>query len=159
MNLIIRQADPSDAAAIYALEQRCFARIEETFTRRQIQYALTSPRAIGLVAEQDGVIVGWSLALVRRHRRSMSGRIYAVAVDPSRQGRGLGRRLIAPLLDALRDRGAARAYLEVRTDNLGAISLYRKLGFTDHDILIDYYGDNLHAYRMRLELADAPLTV
>ena len=152
MNLIIRQAVSTDAAAIHALEQRCFARVEETFTRRQVQYALTSPRAIGLIAESGGAIIGWSLALARRHRYSLSGRLYAVAVDPAHQGRGLGRRLIEPLLDAMRDRGAARVYLEVRTDNLGAIELYRKLGFDDHDLLIDYYGDNIHGYRMRLEL-------
>ena len=62
------------------------------------------------------------------------GEIYAIAVSPAVQGRGLGR---AVALEGLRylagRRGATRAMLYVDSSNKPAIQLYRTLGFvTEH---------------------------
>lgn len=55
--------------------------------------------------------------------------IYSVAVDPTRQGRGLGRRLMAGLLAVLpRDRGLV---VEVDSGNLPARALYTAFGFKE----------------------------
>jgi ribosomal protein S18 acetylase RimI-like enzyme len=56
---------------------------------------------------------------------------------PRGQGRGLGRRLVDTLLDALRRRGVAGVHLGVDTANHRAIGFYEHLGFfsigPDHD--------------------------
>jgi ribosomal protein S18 acetylase RimI-like enzyme len=50
---------------------------------------------------------------------------------PRMRGRGLGRALIAHLLDVLRRRGSAGVHLEVGSGNQNAIEFYRHLGFMD----------------------------
>lgn len=50
---------------------------------------------------------------------------------PSVQGGGWGRRLIATLVEALRDRGSLGVHLGVAGDNTHAIGFYRHLGFEE----------------------------
>mgnify|MGYP006277327135 CR=1 FL=1 len=61
------------------------------------------------------------------------GEIYAIAVDPSAHGTGLGRAIAVAGLDHLAGRGAAVAMLYVEHDNVPAVRLYERLGFSLHD--------------------------
>jgi ribosomal-protein-alanine N-acetyltransferase len=151
----IRAATLEDVHAILELEQACFQSLEETFNRRQIRALIANPRATVAVAEAEGKVVGWSVGLVRQHRKSRSGRLYAIAVHPQAQGYKLGRRLAEHTLAALSALGIERVYLEVRADNEPAIALYRKLGFVDHCRLPTYYGPGRDAQRMKLKLPSA----
>src|SRR5690554_7346897 len=54
-----------------------------------------------------------------------------VCVDPHRQGRGHGRRLLRALLRIARHEGAQRVFLEVRPSNPQALSLYQDEGFNE----------------------------
>ena len=60
------------------------------------------------------------------------GEIYVVAADPDAQGRGLGRQLVLAGLDRLADAGVGTATLWVEDDNVPALALYERLGFTEH---------------------------
>jgi ribosomal-protein-alanine N-acetyltransferase len=146
----LRAARVEDVAAILELESVCFTTLEETFNRRQVRYLIASQRATVTVAENQGRIIGWSVGLVRQHRRSRSGRLYAVAVHPQAQGRRLGRALVEHTLEALATMGIERIYLEVRGDNEAAIHLYKKMGFADHRHLPNYYGQGRHGRSMKL---------
>jgi ribosomal protein S18 acetylase RimI-like enzyme len=148
-NITLRRATLADIPAILDLEATCFTTLEETFNRRQVRYLISDPRATTTVAAWDGQIVGWSVGLVREHRRSKSGRLYAVAVHPRAQGQRLGRRLVQHTLDALARLGIERIYLEVRSDNHAAIRLYHKLGFATQRELPNYYGQGRHGVSMR----------
>lgn len=150
----LRIARVEDVPAILELEHACFNTLEETFNRRQVRYLVGSPRATVTLAQCDGRIVGWSVGLVRQHRRSRSGRIYAVAVHPQSQGRRLGQSLVEHTLEALGLLGIERVFLEVREGNDAAIRLYRKLGFVDQKRLPNYYGPGRHARSMTLSLLD-----
>ncbi|MCL6449874.1 MAG: GNAT family N-acetyltransferase [Acetobacteraceae bacterium] len=57
------------------------------------------------------------------------GEILSVAVAPEVRGQGVGRRLACDSLDWLRKAGVRRVRLEVRPDNVAALSLYKSLGF------------------------------
>lgn len=63
-----------------------------------------------------------------------TGEIYGIAVDPDRQGEGLGRFLLLEGLDVIRTRfGADEALLYVDSTNSRALALYSSLGFgLDH---------------------------
>jgi ribosomal protein S18 acetylase RimI-like enzyme len=52
-----------------------------------------------------------------------------IDILPRGQGHGVGRRLIATLLDALRNRGVSGVHLGVGATNTRAIGFYRHLGF------------------------------
>jgi len=73
--------------------------------------------------------------------------VHTIGVDPTFQGRGIGRRLLDALL---RHAGNAAVYLEVRTDNAPAIALYRSAGFVQIGLRKRYYRvSGADAYTMR----------
>lgn len=77
------------------------------------------------VARLGGALVGgFRLSIVPD-----STGIYAFGIDPSYQRRGLGRRMLAQACALATDQGARRVTLEVDTDNVAAIALYRSGGF------------------------------
>jgi len=144
----IRPAIDHDVPAILELETISFTRAEERFHRRQIRSLITNPRAIVLVAENKGRILGWAAGLSRRHPGSNSGRLYAIAVHPHARGRHIGQTLVEHILCSLTRCGASRIFLEVNKNNRSATHLYRKLGFVEQKCLVDYYGPGYHAIRM-----------
>ncbi|MDN3511323.1 MAG: GNAT family N-acetyltransferase [Candidatus Jettenia sp. CY-1] len=144
----LRSATVQDIAAILELETAGFSRIEERFNQRQVLHLIANPRATVIVAESKGRVLGWAAGLVRRHSKSNSGRLYAVAVHPDAQGKYIGKRLVSHILNALAARGVQRIFLEVNAKNQGAINLYYKLGFIDQEYLADYYGPGHHGIRM-----------
>ncbi|WP_046318726.1 bifunctional tRNA (adenosine(37)-N6)-threonylcarbamoyltransferase complex dimerization subunit type 1 TsaB/ribosomal protein alanine acetyltransferase RimI [Mycobacterium sp. UM_Kg1] len=71
--------------------------------------------------------------------------VHTIGVDKAHQGRGIGRRLLADLLEYA-DGGTV--HLEVRTDNAAAIALYRDVGFAQTGIRKRYYRNGADAYTM-----------
>ena len=150
--ITIRHAVRADADELVEIEVSAFLE-EDRFSARQIKRLIENPRAIVLLAEEsiDGVprILGWSVALIRTHRRWCSGRVYGVAVAHPAKGRGIGRALVQTLIHRLNDAAITRIYLEVRADNTPAMKLYESLGFEPIAVLADYYADDIHGIRMR----------
>ncbi|MFQ9622892.1 MAG: GNAT family N-acetyltransferase [Enterobacteriaceae bacterium] len=62
-------------------------------------------------------------------RRGDEARLAAFAVRPAWRGKGMGRRLMTPLMASLREQGVRRMWLEVIRDNHAAVALYQSLGF------------------------------
>jgi mycothiol synthase len=60
------------------------------------------------------------------------GEVYVVGIDPTAQGRGLGRAMTLAGLHPLADRGVEEVLLYVESDNAAAIRTYRGLGFAHH---------------------------
>jgi predicted N-acetyltransferase YhbS len=82
--------------------------------------------SLHLVAvEDDGRVVGCVL-----HTRDDEGdRLRAMAVDPARQGQGIGARLVARLEDELRARGVRTLVLHARDT---AVPFYEKCGYASY---------------------------
>jgi [ribosomal protein S18]-alanine N-acetyltransferase len=62
--------------------------------------------------------------------------VHTIGVDPRVQGRGIGRALLGELIATAQ---ARRMLLEVRTDNVPAISLYESCGFARVGLRRRYY--------------------
>ena len=73
----------------------------------------------------DGQDSAWGLAVAERGRVGL----YDIVVAPDLRGLGLGRRLVAALMNWGWQQGATQAYLQMRASNTVAESLYRSLGF------------------------------
>ena len=86
------------------------------------------PWNIGYVWVEDGRVVG-SVSTQPAATRSSAWLVANVAVHPDYRRRGIAAALMRATLDMLRSRGAAEAILQVDDDNLGAVALYRNLGF------------------------------
>ena len=80
------------------------------------------------LAERDGVPVGCVALLLRSPNEYEVGKM---AVTPSVQGTGLGRKLMNHAIEAAKELGATRLYLESHHSLLPAVKLYRSVGFTD----------------------------
>jgi len=65
--------------------------------------------------------------------------ILNMAVSPAHRRRGIGARLVTEALAWSRTSGARRAYLEVRSSNEAAISLYAGHGFREKGRRTGYY--------------------
>ena len=63
----------------------------------------------------------------------------AVAVSPARHNRGLGQRMLAMVLDDLRQRGARRVVVGTSNAGIGQIAFYQKAGFRLWRIERDYF--------------------
>jgi phosphinothricin acetyltransferase len=92
-----------------------------------------------LVVEVDGTVAGFTD--YGRQRPSPdaaeAGELYAINLDPAVWGRGIGRRLLRQVMDALRSLGYREAILWVVTQNTRARTLYESEGWRCDDIVVD----------------------
>jgi len=139
----IRRALPSDVARLVDLENAVFA--TDRLSPRSLRTLVARPSASVLLAESDGRIAGALVILYRRPIRS--ARLYSLSVDPAMRGAGIGGRLLAAAEDDARRRGAGTMRLEVRSDNAGAIDLYRRHGYRHIGNRESYYADGGDALR------------
>ena len=79
--------------------------------------------------------------------------IMTIGIDPAWQRRGVGRALLAAMIDRSRALGASAVLLEVAVDNAPALAMYREFGFETLRTRKGYYQpENKDAYSMQLLL-------
>ncbi|HZZ37322.1 MAG TPA: GNAT family N-acetyltransferase [Caulobacteraceae bacterium] len=85
------------------------------------------PWETAFVAVDGQAIVGF----VATARSSWSGRLtlWHLYVEPARRGRGVGRALVARVMDEAVASGAEHVWLETSNLNVPAVAFYRRLGF------------------------------
>jgi ribosomal protein S18 acetylase RimI-like enzyme len=93
---------------------------------RRLLPLIALPVAFATLVE-DGEPLAFGMAVAER---GMVG-FHDIVVAPRARGRGLGRRLVAALIEWGQREGATSAYLLVREGNAPARALYRSLGFVD----------------------------
>jgi mycothiol synthase len=81
-----------------------------------------------LLADADGRDIGFVAGAPDPHRDA--GWIVQVGVVPDARARGLGSALVAEVMRRIQAAGRQAVLLNVNTNNPGAASVYRRLGFT-----------------------------
>ena len=138
--VVIRTADERDLDAIRAIynhavvHSTCTADYEPRGEAAQREWFAV--RAAGgypvLVAQRDDQVVGWS-ALSPYHAR-VGYRFTAedsVYIAPDQQGRGLGARLLTPLIDAAARMGLHAVVGGIDSENVASLRLHARLGFVE----------------------------
>ncbi len=92
--------------------------------------AYTRPRCAYFVFEIDGKVVGGGGVAPLEHGEPDVCELRKMYFLPESRGRGAGRAMIKRCLDAAREFGFKRCYLETLTGMDAAQALYRKQGFT-----------------------------
>jgi ribosomal-protein-alanine N-acetyltransferase len=135
MTATLRGMTPADIGAVLRLEHEVFG--EDAWTRQMLEGEIGQQPASRhyLVAEDDGVLVGYAGLLAAGGQAD----VLTIGVALDRWGQGTGTALLDALLAEAARRGCTEVFLEVRTDNARAQRLYRKYGFTEVGIRKGYY--------------------
>jgi ribosomal protein S18 acetylase RimI-like enzyme len=144
----IRDAVRVDLDGLSALEAQTFSsdRVSRQGLRRLIGRATARLRvAAERNAAGGGAILGYHLVLFRKGSRV--ARLYSIAVDRTRRGAGLGRRLLADAEAVAAGANCSILRLEVRPRNRAAIGLYERRGYRAIGRYRRYYADKSDALR------------
>ena len=130
----LRPSSADDIGAVAEIEKACFG---DPWSAREFESVLQAGHTIFLVAEIEGTceIAGYVVAMSVLDE----GEILNVAVAPELTGKGLGGTLLDAALTELRRREAVSVFLEVRTSNEAARSLYASRGFIEVSRRKSYY--------------------
>jgi GNAT superfamily N-acetyltransferase len=85
--------------------------------------------------DDDGQTVGAATMQWRSH----SCEIMELAIVPERQGQGLGKQLVAWLVDQARRRGKTAVLVGTANSSIGNIAFYQKCGFRMDHVRKDYF--------------------
>ncbi len=139
MSVTTRNAKFEDLEALYAIETECFTL--EAFSKRQIASLLQNPNSVSLLAQMNGEIAGFIIALIHQRKSEKTGRIYTLDVAVKARKKGVGLKLVEHAEQILRKKGVKTCHLEVRIDNIAARELYKKLGYVETELLKGFYPE------------------
>lgn len=120
---------------ILAIENECFDR---PWTYETLSFEIHSPLCTLAYEEREGKITCYALGRVVADE----GELLRLGTSPQFRRQGLAEKSLAALLGKMREVGATRCFLEVRSRNVPAIALYEKLGFKRVGLRKKYYGDD-----------------
>jgi ribosomal protein S18 acetylase RimI-like enzyme len=120
--LSVRPAGPADVPVVSHLLELGFGEPAPD----DLVGRMDSPHRPTLAVELAGSVVG-TLSVAREGDEAG---VYGFVIDPSGQGRGLGRDALRRVCERLRADGVRRIRLEVAVDNDRALALYTSIGFT-----------------------------
>jgi ribosomal-protein-alanine N-acetyltransferase len=106
-----------------------------SWTRARVHRNIRDQDTQTVIARDGDRVVGFAMMYFGADHAHLN----LLAVRPSHQRRGIGRRLLAWLEESCRTAGVAAIHLEVRASNAGARRFYRALGFQELALLPRYY--------------------
>ena len=134
--LIIRQAEKRDIAAIEELEQVCFS---DPWSYESLEHdILNNKLSFYIVAEVEGTVCGY----VGIWKIVDEGHITNVAVSPDYRRKHIASNMLDVLIASCEEAGVERFTLEVRAGNEPAKALYAGKGFREVSLRKGYYQDN-----------------
>jgi len=127
-----------------------YATINQQWSARSVRCVLEQPGTITILAVSGCAIIRIAAG---------EAEVLTIAVAPSARRRGVGGTVLSRALDAAREGGAPRVFLEVAADNAPALALYRRHGFGQAGLRRGYYPRASHrvdALVMALDLSPEP---
>lgn len=144
MSFEIKRLSEENAAAVAEIEKLCFS---HPWSEATVSSEIKSGFSDFFGAFEEEKLAGYIGG------RTIAGEteIFNVAVSPEFRRKGIAKALIGKFIETVREKETQVIFLEVRTSNLSAISLYEKSGFVFCGIRKDYYTDpKENALLMRL---------
>jgi ribosomal protein S18 acetylase RimI-like enzyme len=125
MSVAIRAFADADEPDVIRLWERCGLTRPWNDPSKDIARKRRVQPELFLVGVVDGALVASAMAGYDGHR----GWVNYLAVDPDHRRQGLAAALMAEVEQRLRALGCAKINLQIRRDNLEAISFYERIGF------------------------------
>ncbi|MCP4685879.1 MAG: ribosomal protein S18-alanine N-acetyltransferase [bacterium] len=144
----LREMTEDDLPTILEMERACFT---DPWPPSAFDEILRGDNWVSLVAEAEGVIVGYSC----HFEVGRGAHLANVAVDPAYRRKSVAKRLLERILDLTRANGCYQIQLEVRPSNESACRFYQDAGFEELHRRPNYYRSPVEeAVVMRLRLDD-----
>ncbi len=124
-DLLIRQFDGLDEAAVIDLWQRCDLLRAWNNPKKDIARKMQINPELFLLGLIEERIVASVMGGYEGHR----GWINYLAVDPDYRHRGLARQITAAVEEKIISMGCPKINLQIRADNLQAIRFYESIGY------------------------------
>jgi ribosomal-protein-alanine N-acetyltransferase len=128
---MIRAMTPDDVDAVLAIEQAVQA---YPWSRGNFTDALGSGYLCS-VDEQDGQITAYAILMPLVDEAELLN----IGVASAHRRKGIGRAMLAGMLEAARKKNLRCVFLEVRSSNAAALALYRSAGFMQIGVRRGYY--------------------
>jgi ribosomal-protein-alanine N-acetyltransferase len=145
-----------DFAALYAIEEACFAR-PFRFGRRYMRQLIDCVSAATWIAVEDGRMTGFGIVEWSEETMGMTAYIQTLEVGPDRRERGIGGELLRCIESCAQGEGAKVIWLHVDADNAAAIRLYQVHGYLSVGREENYYARGkaalIYAKSLETELA------
>jgi GNAT superfamily N-acetyltransferase len=126
--LLIREALPSDAAAIAPLATQ----LDYPSNEQDIRRRLAEVQGITLVAEWEARIVAWiHVDVTRSIAHDPFPEVHGVVVDESHRGQGTGEALLRAAMEWARAQGFTKLRLRTNVIRKDAHRFYERLGFVE----------------------------
>ncbi len=125
----------TDEEKIHSLETACFS---DPWSFSAVENQLKSESAVWLITEENDVPCGYALGSII----CGEAELYRIAVSPDFRRKGLGETILLQFIEKCRLKEGEKIFLEVRSRNTPAISLYKKAGFEEISVRKNYYGDD-----------------
>ena len=147
--MIVRRANPNDAAALADLALRTFldtfstanrpedvgAYVTKTYGEAKQRREIESPDVVTLLVEDDGSLIAFSQVRRGEVPACVTGadavEVARFYVDQRWHGRGAAQELMTVVIETAKNLGGATLWLGVWEHNVRAIRFYEKCGFRD----------------------------
>lgn len=123
--MLIRPFRLGDYSAITNIWRETGLDQSETESLNDLAQQLAWDSDLVMVAEQDGNVVGVVVGTIDGSRAFF----YRLAVLPSMQGTGIGRKLVEAIEKRFKQRGVNRVLIMVNQDNPEILPFYHSLGY------------------------------
>ena len=130
--MMLRAMTQDDVDTVLAIEQTVQ---RFPWTRGNFADALNSGYLCCVDETESGGIRGYAILMPAADEAELLN----IGVAAAQQRKGLGRAMLAEMLNVAHDRNMKRVFLEVRSSNVAAIALYRSAGFSEIGVRRGYY--------------------
>ena len=135
-----RKVRYSDFEKVFSLEKKIFGE-SDRFSKRQIQYLLSSKNACFRLCYAGKHCVGYGINLISRLRNGkLKGRVYSIGILPTYRGQGAGSILLRAMERDLAQSSVSFITLETKKGGKGAATFFRQHGYRVVEDLPMYYA-------------------
>ena len=138
-SLALRPLCEADIPSIIAIDERISGKAKPEYWRSKLTHLLLENQlhpdaencVLARVAEMDGEVAGFMIGEIRRWEfgQPFCGWITALGTDPAHQGLGIGRRLLAELLDYYSEKDLREIRTIVEWADGDLLKFFHSMGF------------------------------
>lgn len=143
---IVREYKPEDFETLWRMDQECFAR-GIAYSKQELASFIRHRAAFTLVASEEAEIQGFVVV-----QGGEIGHVVTIDVSPKSRRSGVGSLLLNAAEERLMYHGSRAVSLETAVDNTGALSFYKRHGYSVIRTWPRYYSNGVDALVLRKQL-------